>query len=84
LRKQKIEAMKARLTNEAIWKIQHPKNKNIKKGLEKVLEINHSTVWYTLKINDWNGHLTKEVALRYLEQELRMTRAQMLEIEDNE
>jgi hypothetical protein len=76
--------MRARLNYETIRKIQHPKNIHVKKGLEKVLEITRTVVWYTLKLNDWNGHLTKEVALRYLEQELRMTRAQMLEVEDNE
>jgi hypothetical protein len=75
--------MKARLTSEAITKINHPKNAWIKKGLSEPLGVSaYSTIWCAVKANEWNGDLTKEAVLQYLENELGMTRDQLLETID--
>lgn len=75
--------MKARLTSEVITKLNHPKNALIKRGMMLPMGItSRSTLWATLGINEWNGNLTKESVLQYLEQELGMTRNNLLEIVD--
>lgn len=75
--------MKARLSSEAIARIKHPKRYIIRKGLQKPLGFtSYSTVWYSLKANEWNGNLTKESVLQYLEHELGMKRSELLEIVD--
>ncbi|MDR2927164.1 MAG: hypothetical protein LBV41_03015 [Cytophagaceae bacterium] len=75
--------MKARLTSEVIARINHPKNTQIKQGLKKPLCItSYPPVWYMLKANEWNGNLTKEAVLQYLEDTLGMTRDQLLETID--
>jgi hypothetical protein len=72
--------MKARLTSEAIGKLNHPKNIHIKGGLMEPLGCtSRSTVWVKLVANEWNGDLTKESVLQYLEDALGMTRDQLLE-----
>ena len=75
--------MKVRLTSEAITKlkIENPYYYKIRRGLLGVTgKSAPSTIWILLKTNDWNSDLTKEAALQYLEDSLRMTRNQLIEI----
>jgi len=73
--------MKVRLKNEVLNRLNHPKMYRIKNGMQKPMGVtSYTTVWYSLKMNEWNGNLTKESVLVYLSDALGMTRDEMLEI----
>lgn len=76
--------MKVRLTDEVINKLKHPNNKGVREGLRRPLGIasKSSTLWVTLKCNEWNGDLIKHNVLQYLEENLNMTREELLETVD--
>ena len=75
-------SVKIRLTSEAMNRINHPKNYHIRAGMTKPMCSAYSTVWLSLKENKWNGNLTKEAVIQYLEEKLEMTRNQLLEVVD--
>jgi len=74
--------IRVRLTTEAIYRIKNPKNQHIKDGLGVPMGRSaRATRLYALRANEWNGDLTKEAVIRYLEENLKMTREQLLEVE---
>ena len=77
--------MKVRLTSEAIARIKHPKAYHtIKKGLMVPMGCTaYATVWHAVRANEWNGRLTTEAVLLYLEDKLNMKRDRFLEIVDD-
>ena len=78
--------MKVRLSNEAITKLrhEHEKYREIKLGLGVPLGIKAiSSIYVAVKVNEWNGPLTKEAVLLYLEGKLNMKRSDLLEIVDD-
>ena len=72
--------MKIRLTNEIIFKLQHPNYAKVKKGLTEVLNLDRTSIVRLLKENQVNGHLTKLAVIEYLETELNVARHQLIEI----
>ena len=72
---------KVKLTSEVISKLNNPKNIKIKRGLQKPLGFrSYPPVWQHVKLNEYNGVLTKESALRYLEDKLNMKREDLIEV----
>ena len=75
--------MKVRLTSEAINRINRI-NKDgkcpIKYGLQVPMGREYTAVWGAVRSNEWNGALTKEAVLLYLEDKFGMKRSQFLEI----
>jgi hypothetical protein len=70
-----------RLTKEALYKLQHPKNLHIKYKLMEILNRTKVSINLTARKNEWNGDFTKDAVLDVLEAELRMSRAELLEVE---
>jgi hypothetical protein len=76
--------VKKRLTNEVIFRLTHPKTLWIRKGLGQVLGMTQAGIPYALNNNLWNGTLTTETALSYLEEKMGMSRERMPETEREE
>jgi hypothetical protein len=76
--------MKARLTSEVIARIRHPKMRHIWPKINELYGITPTSnrTYDILKANEWNGKLTNAATLEYLEDELGMTRDQLLETID--
>ena len=76
----KKSVMKIKLQYEITFKLLHPNYRKIRYGLDSILNVTRSTVWYMLRKNEINGRLTCEAVLQYLETELNMARHQLIEI----
>jgi hypothetical protein len=75
---------KKRLTKEAIFRLSHQKNHWIKLKICETLGWCHNTILNKIRRNDWNGDLTKDAVLDVLEENLPMSRADLLETKEEE
>jgi hypothetical protein len=71
--------MKKRLSKEAIFRLQHPKNREVRENVSLVLEVTVNTVLYHLRKNGWNNLLTTEAALLVIEEGLGLDRKVLLD-----
>ncbi|MDR1553003.1 MAG: hypothetical protein LBS69_06020 [Prevotellaceae bacterium] len=76
--------VKKRLTKEAIFKMTHPKRYEARIELSQILGFTSVCINKKLRQNKWNGTLTTETALLFLEKELEMSRSQILETAEDE
>jgi len=71
-----------RLTQEAIFILTHPKNLELRRQIENILNCSNVTVLNKIKSNSWNGDLTKDAVLEYLSEKLRISRENILESQE--
>jgi hypothetical protein len=74
--------MKKRLSTEAIFRLQHPKNRAIREELSLVLDVSINSILLYIRENKWNSLLTTEAALLVLEESLNLDRKVLLDSED--
>jgi hypothetical protein len=80
--------MKSRLTTEVIEKIRarmrDSEYRYIRRDINRLIGLSQtsSRIYGVLDANKWNGVLTADSVLKYLEDELGMTRDQLLETID--
>jgi hypothetical protein len=76
--------VKRRLTKEAVFKFTHPDLLDKRKEFVKVMGLTGCGIWRALRSNKWNGTLTTETSLQFLEEALKMSRKQLLETVEDE
>ncbi|MDR3246067.1 MAG: hypothetical protein LBT50_06495 [Prevotellaceae bacterium] len=76
--------VKKRLTSEVIEKVTHRKRLSVRRELQLVLGYTEAGLWFALNKNLWNGILTTETVLSFLEEHLNMSRDIMIETEGTE
>ena len=59
---------KYKLTKEAVFRVQHPKNKEIRRLLALHLGVGNNSILQYLRQNKWDGPLTKTTALDALKE----------------
>jgi hypothetical protein len=74
--------MKKRLSTEAIFRLQHPKNRELRESLSNVLEVSMNSVLLYIRENKWNSLLTTDAALLVLEESLKLDRKVLLDSEE--
>jgi hypothetical protein len=80
-RRLKKGTVNMRLNDEAIFKLTHPTKLGARRELARQVGLTEAGLYYNLRRNFWNGVLTTEVVLSYLEEELNMSRERMLKVE---
>ena len=69
-----------KLSEEAIFRLSHPKHKRVQSLLRIVLRgVNNSTILRHINANRWDGELTKQAALDVMARELGMPAEMLVE-----
>jgi hypothetical protein len=73
---------RVKLTDEALFRLSHPKNRAVKSEICKILGWHPNTILNKMRRNAWNGDLTKAIVLDILEERLRMSKDEILKTQE--